>query len=388
MIIDKHRPRWHTAEIEALGDLARRFTAEEVTPNQQRWCEQGATDRALWRKAGALGILLPDIGAEFGGSGGNFAHEAIIAHELCLAGDTAWRAGKQIHVIASHYIERYGTEQQKRRYLPGLASGELIAGMGMTEPGGGTDLQNLRTRAVRQGGHPGGHYVVDGSKTFITNGSIADLLVLAVKTDSALKAKGVSLLLFETTTAGFRIGKRLNKVGLHGSDTCELYFDGCEVPQEAVLGGIEGQGFYQMMQDLSYERALVGVNCAAVMEHALRVTLEHARDRPMFDKRLIDLQHTRFELAELKTVATIARLFADFCIERMVDGSMTPELAAMAKWWTSDRQCDLVSRCLQIFGGHGYMLESPIGRMFVDSRIEPIYGGANELMKDLIGRGL
>jgi len=384
MIIDNYRPRWHTEEIEALGDLARRFTAEEVTPHQARWCEEGATDLALWRKAGELGILLPDIDEAFGGSGGSFAHEAIVAHELCLAGDTSWRPGKQIHVIAAHYIQRYGTAAQKRHYLPRLASGELIAGMGMTEPGGGTDLQNLRTRAARHGDR----YIVDGSKTFITNGSIADLLVLAVKTDSTQKAKGVSLLLFETATVGFRVGKRLKKIGLHGSDTCELYFDSCEVPADAVLGGVEGQGFYQMMQDLSYERALVGVNCAAVMEHAFRVTLAHAKDRPLFDKRLIDLQHTRFELAEVKTAATIARVFADFCVERIVDGSMTSELASMAKWWTSDRQCEVVSRCLQVFGGHGYMLEYPIGRMFVDARIEPIYGGANELMKDLIGRSL
>lgn len=384
MIIDNYKPRWFTEEIEALGDMTRRFVADQVTPNQERYCAEGATDRALWRQAGELGILLPDISEAHGGSGGSFAHEAVVAHELCLAGDTSWRAGKQIHVIAAHYIERYGTEAQKQHYLPRMASGELIAGMGMTEPGGGTDLQNMRTRAMRKGDG----YVVDGSKTFITNGSIADLLVLAVKTDATQKSKGVSLLLFETRTPGFRVGRRLSKVGLHGSDTCELFFENCEVPASALLGGVEGQGFYQMMKDLTYERCLVGVNCAAVMEHAYRVALEYAKDRPLFDKRLIDLQHTRFELAEVKTVATIARLFVDFTVDRMLDGTMTTELASMSKWWTSDRQCELVSRCLQIFGGHGYMLEYPIGRMFVDSRIEPIYGGANELMKDLIGRGL
>ena len=384
MIVDGYKPRWYTEEIEALADLARRFVADDVMPRQEAWIAEGATGREVWRKAGELGILLPDIAEAHGGSGGSFAHEAVVAHALCLAGDTSWRPGKQIHVIAAHYIERYGTPEQKARYLPRLASGELIAGMGMTEPGGGTDLQNLRTRAQRRGDR----YVVDGSKTFITNGSIADLLVLAVKTDPAQKARGVSLLLFETATPGFRVGRRLKKVGLHGSDTCELFFDGCEVPADALLGGAEGQGFYQMMQDLTYERSLVGINCAAVMEHAYRVTLQHARDRPMFDKRLIDLQHTRFELAEIKTVATIARVFADFCVERMLDGTMSTELASMSKWWSSERQCELVSRCLQIFGGHGYMLEYPIGRMFIDARIEPIYGGANELMKDLIGRSL
>lgn len=343
-----------------------------------------ARPTALWRKAGDLGVLLPDIAEEHGGSGGTFAHEAVVAHELCLAGDTSWRPGKQIHVIAAHYIARYGTAEQKQRYLPKLATGEMIAGMGMTEPGGGTDLQNLRTRAFGKGDH----YVINGSKTFITNGSIADLLVLAVKTDPAQKAKGISLILFETSTPGFRVGCRLNKVGLHGSDTCELFFDDCQVPMESVLGGTEGQGFLQMMKDLTYERALVGVNCAAVMEHAYRVTLEHAKDRPMFDKRLIDLQHTRIELAEIKTAATVACVFADFVVERMLDGAMDTALASMGKWWISEQLCETVNRCLQFFGGHGYMLEYPIGRMYVDARIEPIYGGSIAILKYLIEQEL
>ncbi|UYO47673.1 acyl-CoA dehydrogenase family protein [Rhodopseudomonas palustris] len=384
MFIEKVRPRWYTEEIEAVADLARRFCAEEVLPNQERWFAEGATDREVWRKAGELGILLPDIATEYGGSGGTFAHEAAVAHELCLAGDTSLRPGKQIHVIAAHYIERYGTPAQRQKYLPRLASGQWIAAMGMTEPGGGTDLQNMRTRASRSGDD----YVITGAKTFITNGSIADLIVLAVKTDPTQKAKGVSLVLFETKTPGFRVGRRLKKVGLHGSDTCELFFDECRVPADAILGGREGQGFAQMMQDLTYERALVGVNCAAVMEHAYAVTVQHAKTRDIFDKRLVDLQHVRFELADVKTVALIARVFVDFIVERMVTGTLDTELASMTKWWTSEQQCEVVSRCLQLFGGHGYMMEYPIGRMFVDARIEPIYGGANELMKELIGRQL
>ncbi|MFL9499255.1 acyl-CoA dehydrogenase family protein [Rhodopseudomonas palustris] len=384
MFIEKVRPRWYTEEIEAVADLARRFCAEEVLPNQERWFAEGATDREVWRKAGELGILLPDIAHEYGGSGGTFAHEAAVAHELCLAGDTSLRPGKQIHVIAAHYIERYGTPAQRQKYLPRLASGQWIAAMGMTEPGGGTDLQNMRTRALRSGDD----YIITGAKTFITNGSIADLIVLAVKTDPTQKAKGVSLVLFETKTPGFRVGRRLKKVGLHGSDTCELFFDECRVPADAILGGREGQGFAQMMQDLTYERALVGVNCAAVMEHAYAVTVQHAKTRDIFDKRLVDLQHVRFELADVKTVALIARVFVDFIVERMVTGTLDTELASMTKWWTSEQQCEVVSRCLQLFGGHGYMMEYPIGRMFVDARIEPIYGGANELMKELIGRQL
>jgi acyl-CoA dehydrogenase len=384
MFIENSRPRWYTEEIEALADLTRRFCAEEILPNQEKWFAEGATDRGVWRKAGELGILLPDISTEYGGSGGTFAHEAAVAHELCLVGDTSFRPGKQIHVIAAHYIERYGTQRQRQKYLPRLASGQWIAAMGMTEPGGGTDLQNMRTRAIRSGDE----YIVKGAKTFITNGSIADLIVLAVKTDPTQKAKGVSLILFETATPGFRVGRRLKKVGLHGSDTCELYFDDCKISADAILGGREGQGFAQMMQDLTYERALVGVNCAAVMEHAYAVTVQHAKTRDIFEKRLLDLQHVRFELAEIKTVAMIARVFVDFIIERMVSGKIDTELASMTKWWTSERQCEIVSRCLQLFGGHGYMMEYPIGRMFVDARIEPIYGGANELMKDLIGRYL
>ncbi len=355
-----------------------------MTPNQERWCEQGCTDRAVWLKAGELGILTPDIDAEYGGSGGSFAHEAVVAHELCIAGDTSWRAGKQIHVIAAHYIKNYGSEEQKRKWLPRLASGETIAAMGMTEPGGGTDLQNMLTRADKRGDK----YVINGSKTFITNGSTADLIVLAVKTNPAEKAKGVSLFLFETKTPGFRVGRRLKKVGLHGSDTCELFFEDCEVPAGALLGGVEGQGFYQMMKDLSYERALSGVNNAAVIEHAFNVTRDYAKERKAFGKPLVDLQHLRFELAEIKTIATIARVFADFTIERMVDGTMDSNIASMSKWWISDQQCKTVQRCLQIFGGHGFMLEYPIARMYIDAPIEPIYAGTNEIMKELIGRSL
>jgi len=383
-MIDNYRPTWLNDELEALRELARRFVAEEVTPKQERWYVEGATDRATWIKAGELGLLCPDISADWGGSGGTFAHVAVLAHELCVAGDASWRPGQQIHLIAAHYIARYGTDAQKTAWLPRLCSGELIAGMGMTEPGGGTDLQNMKTRAERHGNG----YVIDGAKTFITNGSIADLLVLAVKTNPAERAKGISLFIFDTKTAGFRVGRRLKKIGLHGSDTCELFFDGCEVPADSLLGGSESQGFYQMMQDLTYERALTGVNCAAVMQHAYEVTRDYARERNIFGKTLADLQHPRFEMAEVKTIATIARLFADFTVQRMLDGTIDTSLASMAKWWISERQFEVVNRCLQLFGGHGYMLEYPIARMFVDARIEPIYAGSNEILKELIGRSL
>lgn len=383
-MIENYQPHWMTDELGALRDLAKRFVAEEITPNQERWYEEGATDRGVWAKAGELGLLCPDIAGEYGGSGGSFAHVAVLAHELCVAGDASWRPGQQIHLIAAHYVERYGTETQKREWLPRLCSGDCIAGMGMTEAGGGTDLQNLRTRAEKTDTG----YRIHGSKTFITNGSIGDVLILAAKTDPAEKARGVSLFIFETRTAGFRVGRRLKKIGLHGSDTCELYFDGCEVPASALLGAVEGQGFYQMMKDLTYERALAGINCAAVMQHAFEVTRDYTRERKVFGKAVAELQHPRFELAEVKTIATIARVFADFTVERMLDGTMDTALASMSKWWMSDTQCDIVHRCLQLFGGHGYMLEYPIARMYVDARIEPIYGGSNEILKELIGRSL
>ncbi|WP_318261531.1 acyl-CoA dehydrogenase family protein [Zhongshania marina] len=383
-MINNYQANWMTEELNSLRTMVRRFVADEVTPNQEKWMEAGATDRRLWLKAGELGILCPEISSEYGGSDGNFGHEAVIAQELCLSGDTSWRAGKQIHVIAAHYISRYGTEEQKQKYLPGLCSGELIAAMGMSEPNGGTDLQNTHTKAIRQGDT----YIINGAKTFITNGSIADIIILVTKTDPSQKAKGVSLFIFETKTPGFVVSKRLKKIGLHGSDTCELFFGDCEVAADNLLGGVEGKGFYQMMQDLTYERSLGGVNCAAVMEHAYRVTSEYAKERNIFDKKLIDLQHPRFELAEVKTVATIARIFSDFVVSQMIDGKITSDLASMSKWWISERQCEIISRCLQLFGGHGYIMEYPIARMYADARIEPIYGGANEVLKEMIGRNI
>lgn len=384
-MLENYAPSWMTEELASLERQVERFVSSEVIANQERWIETGAPDKTVWVKAGQLGFLCPDISAEYGGGGADFSYEAMIARQLCLAGDTSWRVGKQIHVIAAHYLERYGTEEQKRRYLPGLCSGELIAGMGMSEPGGGTDLQNLRTKAERQ---QDGSYVINGSKTFITNGSTADILILAAKTDTSQKARGVSLFIFETQTPGFEVGKRLKKIGLHGSDTCELFFEGCSVPADALLGGVEGQGFYQMMQDLSYERALGGINCAAVMERAYALTVEYAKERKIFEGRLLDLQNTRFELAEIKTIATISRVFVDFTVERMLKGEMTTELSSMSKYWISERQVDIVNRCLQLFGGHGYIMEYPIARMYLDSRIEPIYAGANEVLKELIGRNI
>ena len=383
-MIDNYTPSWMDEELTLLQDMAKRFAREEVEPNLERWCEQGFTERDVWLKAGENGILCPDISSEYGGSDGSFGHEVIVAGALSRVGDGAFRPGRAIHVVAAHYVERYGTDAQKQQWLPKMCSGEVISGMGMTEPNGGTDLQNMKTTAIKDGDH----YVINGSKTFITNGSIGDMLVLATKTDPTQKAKGVSLFLFDTKTEGFSVGKRLKKVGLHGSDTCELFFQDCRVPAEALLGGIEGQGFYQMMKDLTYERVLGGVTCGYLAEHALSLATEYAKERDIFGKKLIDLQRTRFELAEMKTDLAVARSFADTAVQQMIDGAMSNDMSSMVKWWLSEKLCEVVDRCVQIYGGHGYILEYPIARLYVDARIERVYAGANEVLKDLIGRSL
>lgn len=383
-MIENYTSPWMTEEHIALADMVKKFAETEVEPNIERWSEQGYTDRDVWLKAGEMGILCPDLDAEYGGSGGDFGHEVVVATALGSVGDGALRPGRSIHVIAAHYVQRYGTDAQKAQWLPKLCSGEAISGMGMTEPNGGTDLKNMKTKAIRDGDN----YIINGAKTFITNGSIADMIVLAVKTDPSAGSKGVSLFLFDTKTPGFQVSKRLKKVGLHGSDTCELFFQDCVVPANSLLGEIEGQGFYQMMRDLTYERVLGGVTCVALMEKALDLTIEYTKDRQMFGGRLIDMQKTRFELSELKTITTVGRVFADHATKAMVDGTMTSDLASMTKWWLSEEYGKAVDRCLQLFGGHGYILEYPVARLFVDARIERIYAGTNEILKDLIGRNL
>lgn len=383
-MIDNYTSPWMDEEHIALADMVKRFAETEVAPNEERWCEQGYTERDIWLKAGEMGILCPDIGVEYGGSGGNFGHEVCVATALGHVGDGAFRPGRAIHVIAAHYVQRYGTDEQKAQWLPKLCSGEVISGMGMSEPNGGTDLKNMKTKAIRDGDK----YIINGAKTFITNGSTADMIVLAAKTDPSEGAKGVSLFLFDTKTPGFEVSKRLKKVGLHGSDTCELFFQDCEVPANALLGEVEGQGFYQMMKDLTYERVLGGVVSVALMEEALRLTTEYTKDRDIFGGKLIDLQKTRFELAELKTLVTVSRVFADHATQAMIDNTMTSDLASMTKWWLTEELGKTVDRCLQLFGGHGYILEYPIARLFVDARIERIYAGTNEVLKDLIGRNL
>ena len=374
---------WMNEELHAFRDAVRRFVGGEIVPHQDAWRKQQHVDRALWRKAGGMGLQGADIPEEYGGAGGSFAHMAVVFEELSYGGDTAF--GIHVHAIVEHYLLNQGTEEQKRRYLPRLASGEMIAAIAMSEPGAGSDLKGIRTvaRKTRDG------YRVTGSKTFISNGYLADLVLVVAKTDPAAGAKGVSLMLLETKdNEGFRVGRILDKVGQKGQDTCELFFDEAYVPLENVLGGEEGRGFAQLMTELPYERTILGVCGVAAIERALRLTVEHTRERKAFGQALIEMQNTRFVLAEVKTEATIARVFIDRCIEDMLAGRMDTVQASMAKWWISDLQCKVVDQCVQLFGGYGYMLEYPIAQMYVDARVQRIYGGANEIMKEIIARSL
>ncbi len=374
---------WMTAELEGFRDAVRRFVGSEVAPHAERFRQQQHVDRALWTKGGEMGMLLADIPEQYGGAGGSFAHMAIVFEELGYIGDMAF--GVHVHAIVAHYILNQGTEAQKLKYLPQLASGEMIAAIAMSEPGAGSDLKAIRSTATRtaQG------YRLDGAKTFISNGYLADLILVVAKTDPAAGSKGVSLLLLETRdNPGFKVGRVLDKVGQKGQDTCELFFDGAHVAEDGVLGGVEGQGFTQLMTELPYERTILGVAGVAAIERALALTVAHTRERRAFGQALIEMQNTRFVLAEIKTEATIARIFIDRCIEDMLAGRMDTVRASMAKYWISDLQCKVVDQCVQLFGGYGYMLEYPIAQMYVDARVQRIYGGANEIMKEIIARSL
>jgi len=374
---------WMTPELETFRASVRRFVASEIVPHQQRWREQQHVDRALWRKAGELGLLLADVPDDFGGSGGSFAHQAVVFEELASAGDTAF--GLHVHAIVAHYLLNHGTEEQKVKYLPRLARGDMIAAIAMSEPGAGSDLKGIRTTATRTDVG----YRLNGSKTFISNGYLADLVLVVAKTDPAAGAKGVSLMLLETAdNPGYRVGRILDKMGQKGQDTCELFFDDAIVPFANVLGGEEGRGFAQLMSELPYERTIVGVAGVACIERALELTVTHARERRAFGQALIEMQNTRFVLAECKTEATVARVFVDRCIEDLVGGRMDTVQASMAKYWITDLQCKIVDRCLQLFGGYGYMLEYPIAQLYLDARVQRIYGGANEIMKEIIARSL
>src|SRR5690606_11770987 len=372
-----------TEELDDVRDLARTFCRNELTPHQQRWAEQKRVDREVWTKAGEVGLLALSVPEEYGGGGGTFAHEAVLYEEQARSGDSAW--GVTVHNgIVAHYLLAYASEEKKREWLPKLASGEYVGAIAMTEPGTGSDLQSITTRAVRDGDH----YVINGAKTFITNGALADLVVVAVKTDPDAGAKGISLIVVETSTPGFRRGRVLDKVGLRGQDTAELFFDDVRVPVENLLGDEEGQGFIQLMQQLPQERLIIAITAVAGMESAIEQTIAYTKERSAFGRPLIKFQNTRYKLAEAATEAAVARAFLDECIERHLRGELDVQSAAMVKLWSTERVNKVVDECVQLFGGYGYMTEYPIARAWADVRVSRIFGGTNEIMKDIISRPL
>jgi acyl-CoA dehydrogenase len=378
-----HRHAWMSDEIDMLRDQARRFIEAELVPQLHGWRERGRSDPAAWRQIGEMGLLLPELPEQYGGSDATLAHQLVIQEELTRA--EACPATSGVHTLAAHYILDCGTEAQKRHWLPRMASGELLGAIAMTEPGAGSDLQAVRTRAERVGDE----YVINGAKTFITGGANAGLLVVVCKTDSSQGAKGISLIGVETAgLPGFRIGRLLDKIGMKASDTAELFFDDVRVPVANLVGCIEGHGFAHLMGQLPFERMLVASGAAAATERALELAIEYTKDRQAFGQRVFDFQNTRFKLAECATAAHVMRAFVNDCVQRLVDGKLEPEAAYMAKWWCTEQQCKVIDECLQLFGGYGYMAEYPIARMYADARVQKIYGGTNEIMKDLIARRL
>src|SRR6188508_3866899 len=378
------RPDWMTEDVVLLEEQARRFIADEFVPHLDRWHEAGIYDRDVWTKAGEAGLLCASMPEEYGGAGGTFAHEAVINREFALAGFDTFGAPLHSGIVAP-YILNYGTSEQKKKWLPKLATGELIGAIAMSEPGTGSDLQGVRASAKKSGNG----YVLNGSKTFITNGQHANLIIVVAKTDPAAGAKGTSLMMVETDDApGFRRGRKLGKLGLDWADTSELFFEDVKLPAEGLLGTEEGQGFVQLMKDLPQERLIVCTAAIGMIERALRLTIDYVKERKAFGKAIIDFQNTQFELAECKSEATIGRVFHDHCVERHIRHELDTATASMAKYWLTDLQGKIVDRCLQLFGGYGYMDEYPISRMYRDARVQRIYAGTNEIMKLLIARSL
>ncbi len=379
----KFKPSWSDPEIELYRENVVRFIETELVPNDEQARKRGHVGHEVWRKAGELGLLCSDIPVEYGGAGGDFRHQAVFSEEAARRGLSGMSTS--VHSIVSHYFLNHGTEEQKRRYLPRLATGSLVGAIAMTEPSAGSDLQGIRTRAEKRGDK----YVINGSKTFITNGFLAGVILVVSKTNPAERAKGISIMIVETEgTKGYRVGRVLDKIGLKAQDTSELYFDDVEVPAENLLGGVEGQGFYQLMSDLPYERLLIGVGGLAAMEGAYHATLNYVRERKAFGKTLFEQQNTRFKLAEIATQITAGRAFIDQCVEKLMAGELDTATASMAKLWGAETQGRVIDECLQLFGGYGYMNEYMIARMYTDARIQRIYGGTSEIMKEVIARAL
>lgn len=375
-------PSWIDEDLVQFQDMARKFIEKEVVPHEMAWAKQNHVDREIWNRFGEVGLLCPSIPAEYGGGGGTFAHDAIMSIEMARA--LAIGPSTSVHSsIVGHYILRYGSEEQKLDWLPKMASGEYVGAIAMSEPGAGSDLKSIKTTAVLDGDE----WVINGSKTFITNGALADLICVVVKTDPDAGSRGVSIIVVEVKDLpGFRRGRILDKIGLKGQDTSELFFDNVRVPKANLLGPETGKGFIQLMEQLPQERMLIALGCAATMERAVEETIAYTKERKIFSQPSIEMQNTRFKLAECKTKATIAKSFVDDCMVKHFNGTLDGTTAAMAKWWVSQAAFEVIDECLQLHGGYGYMTEYPIARMFVNSRVTKIYGGSNEVMKEIIAR--
>jgi acyl-CoA dehydrogenase len=370
-------------DLVTLRDSVARFVETELLPQDAKWREQHHVDRSAWRRVGENGLLLLDVPAEYGGGGGDFRHECVLYEELNRRGLSGF--GQSVHSICAHYVLNYGSEVQKQRWLPRMARGELIGAIAMTEPGAGSDLQGIRARAVRDGDS----YVINGSKIFITNGSIAGLVMLVVRTNPTERKRGLSILMVETSElAGFRVGRVLDKMGMHAQDTSELFFENVRVPADCLLGPEEGNGMYQLMGDLPYERAIIAVCGVACMEGAIAETVRYVKERQAFGQTIASMQTVRHKLAEITTITRVARVFVDRCVADVATGKLDTETASMAKWWVTDMQQQVIDECVQLHGGYGYMNEYLVCRMFADARVQRIYGGTNEIMKELISRSI
>lgn len=371
-----------TEDHEIFRRSMRKFLEEELAPHHEKWEAQGYVDREAWLRAGELGFLCMSMPEEYGGSGADKIYSMILFEEVQRLNLTGLGFGLHNEIVAP-YIYNYGSEEQRQKYLPKMAAGEMIGAIAMSEPGTGSDLQAVKTTALKDGNE----LVVNGQKTFITNGWHADVVITVAKTDPNAGAKGTSLVMLEAGDEGFDKGRRLKKLGLKAQDTSELFFDNVRIPADRILGE-EGKGFIYLMQELAWERLQVAISAAQAIETALEMTVEYCKERKAFGQALIEMQNTRFKLAEVKTIAQVARTFVDDCMAKLLKGELDAETASMAKWWTSDMQNKMVDECLQLFGGYGFMWEYPISRMYADARVQRIYAGTNEIMKEIIARKL
>ena len=371
---------------ESFRDAFRRFMEKEIAPFHADWEEQGHVDRAVWNKAGDNGFLCMTMPEAYGGSGADKLYSVVQMEELARAGFSGIGYGLHSEIVAP-YILHYGTEAQKQKYLPRLASGEMVGAIAMSEPAAGSDLQGVKSTALRQ---PDGSYLLNGSKTFITNGWHADLVIVVAKTNPAAGAKGTSLLLVERGMPGFEVGKRLKKLGLKAQDTSELFFSGVSVPAENLLGGAaqENRGFICLMEQLPWERLQIAITAVASAQAAIDWTVAYVKERKVFGQPVASFQNTRYKLAELQTEVQVARVFVDKCVELVAQDKLDTATASMAKYWTTDLQCKVMDECVQLFGGYGYMWEYPITRAYADARVQRIYGGTNEIMKEVISRSM